>query len=206
MHAKTDALVRLVDDEQSVCDSLSMFLSAIGFRVKTYPSGKAFLEEDSPEIPGCVVLDVRMPDMTGLEVQEEMIRRQRSLPIVFLTAHGDIPMAVDAIQNGAFAFLEKPPMPEALEEKITEAVEKSFALMSEEKERSACLRRWAALTPAEQQAAIVIAKGLRNADVAAVLEVSVWTAKAYKTAVYNKLEVENPIEVSDFLRQAGIVQ
>ena len=97
-------------------------------------------------------------------------------------------------------------MPEALEEKITEAVEKSFALMSEEKERSACLRRWAALTPAEQQAAIVIAKGLRNADVAAVLEVSVWTAKAYKTAVYTKLEVENPIEVADFLRQAGIVQ
>ena len=64
------------------------------------------MEEDSPEIPGCVVLDVRMPDMTGLEVQEEMIRRQRSLPIVFLTAHGDIPMAVDAIQNGAFASLK----------------------------------------------------------------------------------------------------
>ena len=108
-------LIRVVDDDAHMRGSLEYMLTAEGFAVKTYPSAQAFLTDDAPSRPGCLILDVKMDGMTGLELQEEMIRRGIRLPVVFLSAHGDIDMAVDTMQRGAVAFVQKTADPCPLE-------------------------------------------------------------------------------------------
>ena len=105
----TQSLIRLVDDDESVLKAQSLFLEMAGFKVKSYNSALSFLEKDDFSVTGCIVLDVRMPHMSGIELQNELIRRRCDLPIIFLSAHGDIEMAVEAVHKGAKTFLVKPP-------------------------------------------------------------------------------------------------
>ena len=120
-------LVRLVDDDTVFCTSQKFLLQTRGWQVAVYNSARAFLEEDDRTRPGCILLDVRMPDMTGLELQMELEARGSALPVIFLTGHGDISMAVHTMQHGAVSFLEKPVEPIKLLENVANAVEADMA-------------------------------------------------------------------------------
>ena len=119
-------VVRLVDDDYTVLDALTVFLEMADMTVRRYSSAQAFLDEDDPDVPGVLVLDVRMPGMSGIELQAELKRRKIDQPVIFLSAHGDIEMAAEAVRAGAMSFLVKPPKPEKLLALIREAVAKSI--------------------------------------------------------------------------------
>ena len=204
MQLEVGTLVRIVDDDEAICHALSLFLSGRGFKTVSYVSGRDFLESDDLSIPGCLILDVRMPETSGLEVQSTLINKRCRIPIIFLSAHGDIQMAVGAVQKGAMTFLEKPPQPQTLYNTVRQAITLSMQRERENRERENYLKQWNSLTNSERQAALIIAKGFKNPEVASVLEISLWTAKSYRTNVYQKLQCENPVEVADFLRIAQI--
>lgn len=194
-------LVRLVDDDRTVLDALSVFLQMADISVRTFCSAEAFLREDDHSVPGCAVLDVRMPDMNGIELQAEMKRRGIRLPIIFLSAHGDIEMAAEAVRAGAKNFLVKPPKPEKLLALIGEANLESLTAARERAYGESLESQWATLTPAEKQTALMVAKGLTNAVIAEALGVAERTVRAHREAVYGKLDVENAVELADFVRE-----
>ena len=197
---KRAALIRLVDDDETVLRAMRTFLELDDWRVDAHASGEAFLKSDF-SIPGCVVLDVRMPGLSGIEVHQELLKRRIRLPVIFLSAHGDIEMAVDAVQRGARTFLVKPPQPEKLLAVIEGAVEADYegrrlASWAGELEAS-----WKKLTPAEQQVAQMVAKGLTTTVIAEALDVGERTVKAQRAASLEKLELENAVELSDFFHE-----
>ncbi|WP_295477883.1 response regulator [uncultured Sutterella sp.] len=197
---KSRAVVRLVDDDPTVLRALSVFLEMADWRVRAFQSGADFLASDLSE-PGCAVLDVRMPGMTGIELQREMNERGVDLPVIFLSAHGDIEMAVEAIKHGARTFLVKPPDTEKLLAEIEGAVEANF-----ERRRSVAWARslqasWDGLTPAEQQVASMAAKGLTTSVIAEVLGVAERTVKSQRASILEKLELANAVELADFVHE-----
>lgn len=193
-------VVRLVDDDYTVLDALTVFLEMADMTVRRYSSAQAFLDEDDPDVPGVLVLDVRMPGMSGIELQAELKRRKIDLPVIFLSAHGDIEMAAEAVRAGAMNFLVKPPKPEKLLALIREAVAKSIEDRRGKRYGDLLEKLWETLTPAERQVAVMVAKGLGNAVVAEALCVAERTVRSHKESIYRKLEVENAVELSDFLR------
>ena len=124
MPANSLSLIRIVDDDAEMRESLEFLLSTEGWKSRSYASAEAFLETDDVMVPGCLILDIRMPGLSGLQLQELLKKKDYSLPILFITAHGDITMAVEAVKNGAFDFLPKP----LDDEKLLASVEKAIAL------------------------------------------------------------------------------
>ena len=148
---KEHTLIRLVDDDESLLFSTKILLEALGWKVAAYNSPTEFLVRDNLSIPGCAVLDVRMPQMTGLEVQEMLIERSFAhFPLIFLSGHGDIQMAVNAMSKGALTFLEKPVDPERLNQEVTRAVELGIRRAEEVNELNALKRRYRQLTTREK--------------------------------------------------------
>ena len=198
---KTQSVVRLVDDDESVLAALSVFLSFDDWQVRTYADATAFLDEDNLDAPGCVVLDVRMPGMSGIELFDEMKRRGIGLPVIFLSAHGDIEMAVEAVRRGAKTFLVKPPKTEKLLEAITLATAGDWERRRKESYAASLSAQWRSLTPAEQQVAVMVGKGLSNAVISEAIGVSERTVRAQRASVYAKLDIENAVELADFLHE-----
>lgn len=196
-------LVRIVDDDAQMRSSLAFMLRQEGYECAAYESARAFLTGDAPSRPGCLLLDVRMPDMTGLELQDEMIRRGMTLPIVFLSAHGDIDMAVEELRHGAFHFLQKPLDPEKLLSAVAQAVEadrrKRLGMPPVEEIRA----RIASLRPREREVMALLAQGFLNADIAARLGLSVRTVEAHRAAAYVKLRVKNAAEAAQLWAAAA---
>lgn len=198
---KKKSLVRLVDDDITVLNAQSMFLQMADFNVSCYQGAIEFLEKDDHSVNGCVVLDVRMPNMTGIELQEEMKRQNIDLPIIFLSAHGDIEMAVRAVQDGAMTFLVKPPKRDQLISVIEQAFELNDRQRKEKRYLASLLKQWNELTQAEKNVAQMVAKGLTNQVIADVLKISERTVRSQRATVYEKLEVENAAELSEFLHE-----
>ena len=192
-------LIRIVDDDPSVCASLTFILQIAGFDLVSYNSADQFLEQASQGRDGCVLLDVKMPGRSGLELFDEIWRRRMLLPVIFLTGHGDIEMAVQALHDGAFDFLVKPAEPERLIEKVKKAVQECRSVRCRAQEKREVESLMARLTPAEAQVAQLMAKGLPVKTIASVLEVSEQAVKVHRSSVYDMLDVINPVEV------AGIV-
>ena len=163
---KAQAVVRIVDDDESILKALTVFLSFDDWRVRTYAGAAAFLASDDFETPGCIILDVRMPGMSGLELFEELLRRGIELPVVFLSAHGDIEMAVEAVRRGAKTFLVKPPKPEKLLEVLESVTADDWERRRKEAYAASLAEEWKKLTPAEAQVAVMVGKGLSNAFIA----------------------------------------
>ncbi len=199
MTRTTQSLIRLVDDDESVLKAQSLFLEMAGFKVKAYNSAISFLDNDDFSVTGCLVLDVRMPHMSGIELQNELIRRGCDLPIIFLSAHGDIEMAVDAVHRGAKTFLVKPPRLEKLLEYIKEAVEEHKEKQKGRRFAESLVQQWSQLTETERQVADMVAKGLTNNMISFVLEITERTVRSHRSSIYEKLEVENAAELSVFL-------
>lgn len=194
-------IVRIVDDDPTVCESQSFFLQLAGFNTRSYSSAEEFLNSDDANHPGCIILDVRMGGMTGIELQQELNRRGSDLPIIFLSAHGDIEMAMSCVEAGAFNFLVKPPVPEKLQALVTKAVEKNRQDRKQKEYARELQEQFETLTPAEKNLSYQIAKGLSNQQIAKLFEISERTVQTHKGRIYAKLDVENPVELNEFLRE-----
>lgn len=179
-------LIRIVDDDPGVGASFRFVLEAVGYQVRTYASADEFLEEDDLSREGCMLLDVRMPGLSGPELQTKLAAMKCDLPIIFLTAHGEVRMAVQAVQAGALDFLEKPVDAEALLPLLARDLSDVEAL-------------WRQLTDAEQKTAELVAKGLPNRQAAEILGVSEDTVRSRCASVFGKLELHNAAELSEFL-------
>ena len=195
MHAG-DFLVRIVDDDAMFCDAVSLMLSSEGWHVKTYMSAETFLREDMPSWPGVVVLDINMPDMDGIALQKELLKRNYIQPIVFLTAHGTIDAAVDVLRDGAFHFLQKPVDPA----RLLKVIAMAYELVQERNASSIsiqdALMRFERMTDREREVAELLTQGLLNSDIAKRLHLSIRTVQVHRAHVYEKLQVKSVAEVA----------
>jgi RNA polymerase sigma factor (sigma-70 family) len=184
-------IVYVVDDDAAMRESMALMLELAGFRVKSFDSARAFLAACSAQDRGCLVLDQRMPDMSGLELQQELVQRGLSLPIIFLSGYGDIPTTVRAVKNGAMDFLEKPVAKEMLLERIEQAlaVDREQHATAAEEER--IRRRYAELTPREREVFRLATRGLPNKEIARELAISPRTVENHRARVMEKMQADN---------------
>lgn len=189
-------LIRIVDDDSDLRDALLYMLAQEGWQAVAFPDAESFLRTEAPSAPGVLILDVRMPGMSGIELHRELRRRGFEQPVIFLTAHGDIDMAVEELRHGAFHFLQKPLDPEKLLSAVAQAVEadrrRRLGVPPVEEIRA----RIASLRPREREVMALLAKGRLNADIATLLGLSVRTVEAHRAAAYVKLRVKNAAEAA----------
>lgn len=196
-------LARIVDDEETVRNSESFTLRVAGIQTVVYESAEDFLEHDDMRHPGCVVLDVRMPGMSGLELQEEMTRRGIDLPILFISGHGDIPMAVAALKRGAHDFCEKPVAPDKFRAAVREIIEANVASRRAAIESAGKRELYDSLTPREADILKLVAQNLLNREIAEKLGIQEHTVKIHRSNGCRKLGVRSALEVSSLLREIG---
>lgn len=190
--------IRIVDDERGVRESISLILRFAGFETLLYETAEEFLAKDDLQWPGCIISDIRMPRMTGLELQQELNRRGVTLPILFLTAYADVSMAVMALKKGAADFMEKPMDPEKIQLAVQKMVDWDRMQRSERQKKQALQKRLMTLTKKEMVIARLIAQGAPNKDIAENCNLSVQTVKTHRANIYAKLEVSNSVGVSKF--------
>jgi len=180
-------VVFIVDDDEAVRDSLRLLLKSVGLNPMTLASAHEFLNVYHADQPGCVVLDVRMPQMSGLEVQEQLNLRGAIVPVIFITGHGDIPMAVEAMQAGAFDFLQKPFRDQDLIDRIQRALAKDRANRDALNQRGQIRERLESLTPREREVLTLVIAGKQNKIMAADLKVSQRTVEIHRARVMEKM-------------------
>ncbi len=196
-------VVRIVDDDPAVREGLAFVLESEGWLVASYESAEAFLRDDRPSAPGCLILDINMPSMTGIELQHVMRDRGYNLPIIFLTGHGDIDMAVAAIKYGAVEFLQKTGDNTRLIDAVRKAVAYSRAGFAElDIEPFEAIGRCASLTERERLIADMIASGLLNRQIAERLGISVRTVETHRGSIFRKLGIKTTAELSRMLAMA----
>ena len=178
----------IVDDDEAVRDSLGLLLKAAGLSSRAYGSAEAFLADFDGNDYGCLILDIRMPGMSGLELQSVLQERNIALPIVFITAHGDVPMAVEAVRRGAVDFIQKPFDDEILVEKVADALSSSERHHEEELERNEIRRRVDSLTAREHQVMTQVVQGKANKVIASDLGVSQRTVEIHRSRVMEKMQ------------------
>lgn len=193
------AVVRIVDDDAGVRESYKFLIESDSWLVKTYCSAEDFLEYDNPTVPGCVVLDVRMPGLTGLELQNRLNEFVHKIPVIFISAHADIEMVVKAMQNGALDFLPKPIKDESLLLAIEKAVRLDHMRREKENEKSQVNQNWSSLSPREQETALLIAEGLLNKQIADRLGITERTVQVHRANVFSKLGVRNAVQFAQKL-------
>jgi len=197
-------VVFVVDDDSSVRDSLRRLISSVGFGVEVFPSAQAFLKARRPDVPGCLVLDVRLPGLSGLDLQRELADTEAALPIIFLTGHGDIPMSVRAMKAGAVEFLTKPFREQDLLDAIRGAIERDRVIRLDRQEVSALRSRYASLTPRERDVLTRIVAGLLNKQIAGELGTSEATVKEQRAHVMTKMQAGSVAELVRFAARLGI--
>lgn len=179
--------VFIVDDDEAVRSSLRLLIKSVGLIPNALGSAREFLEKYDPAQPGCLVLDVRMPEMSGLELQEQLNRHGAVIPVIFITGHGDVPMAVEAMQAGAFDFLQKPFRDQDLIDRIQRALEKDRANRAVLSERNLIRERLESLTPREREVLEMVSSGKPNKIMAADLGVSQRTVEIHRARVMEKM-------------------
>lgn len=201
--AKSGTLIRIVDDDEEVRDALSFMLACRGWRSVAYDSAEAFLREYCSVSPGCVLLDIAMPGMTGVELQAELGDRQAALPIVFITGHGDISTAVKTVKAGAFDFLEKPVDGELLEGVIERAVAASVSCARGVLPAAELAQRVGQLSRRERDVLRLLREDLSNREMAERLGLSERTVEGHRNNVYRKLAVHNRAQLLAVLDAIG---
>jgi two-component system, LuxR family, response regulator FixJ len=189
--------VYIVDDDSGVRKSLCWLIETVGVPVKAFASAASFLDECDVRMPGCLVLDVVMPGMSGLELQEELRRRGVEIPVIMLTGYGDVPTAVRALKNGAIEFLEKPVDDDALLDQVQRALALDARRRKERGEFDNVFERMTHLTPREHEVLDLVVDGLSSKEIAAQLSVSFKTVEAHRAKIMTKMEAES---VADLVR------
>lgn len=201
---RRDALIRIVDDDGLVREALSFMLACKGWQTAAYESAAAFLRDYSSAPPGCLLLDIRMPGMTGVELQERMKAERMALPVIFITGHADVPTAVLALKRGAFDFLEKPVDGAALEAAIEEACRVSAAEAAGRLSPAETRAVVEAMSPREREVLALLAAGSSsNRDMAERLGLSERTVQGHRLHVYQKLRVHSLKQLAEQLESTG---
>ena len=193
--------VFIVDDDPAVRDAISLLLRADELAVATFPNAAAFLESAAVQRPGCLVLDVRMPGMSGLDLQKRLRARGCRTPILFITGHGDVPMAIRAMKGGAFDFLEKPFQGETLVNRVREALALDARQRGRQARRAEAAARLALLSPREREVLDRVAAGQYNKVIAFELGISLSTVEIHRKRVMEKLEAES---LSDLIQTLAL--
>ena len=183
--------VFVVDDDPGVGDSISLLLRSVGLPAKIFLSANEFLEAYDPDKPGCLVLDVRMPGMSGLDLQDRLQEMESILPIIFVTAHGDVPMAVNAVKAGAVDFIQKPFRDQELLDKIQEALEVDARIRAERTNLAKIRSRLESLTPRETEVMGLVVAGKPNKNIARALGISQRTVEIHRARVMEKMKVRS---------------
>lgn len=193
---KTDATVFVVDDDQAVRESLSRLMESVGQEVATYAGAQEFLDSYDPSRPGCVVLDIRMPGMSGLDLQEKLVRDGVRIPVIMISGHGDVEKAVRAMKAGAVDFLRKPYKAKVLLERIGQALELDAKIRRQEAERAKAAALIAQLTPREREVMGLLATGAPSKQIAYRLGLSRKTVDVHRAHIMMKLQIDSVVDIA----------
>lgn len=199
---KDTAIVYVVDDDEAVRESLKVLLESVDLSCQAYASAAEFLEDHDPSQHGCLVADIRMPGMSGLDLQDELNRRSSTIPILFITGHGDVPMAVDAMKSGALDFIQKPFRDQDLIDRIHEALERDEERREDNRALSEIRGRVARLTGRETEVMHRVVKGQANKVIALDLGVSQRTVEIHRARVMQKMGARS---LAELVRMVGKV-
>jgi FixJ family two-component response regulator len=192
-----EPIVFVVDDDPAVCEALSSLLRAVGLRAQTFRSAHEFVGHPRQDAPACVVLDVRLPGLSGLDLQRDLMKSGAPIPIIFLTGHGDVPMSVQAMKAGAVEFLTKPFRDQQLLDAIHEAIARDRMERTERAERDALRQRYESLSPREREVMAGVVDGRLNKQIAAALGITEITVKVQRARMMKKMHAES---LADLIR------
>ena len=199
-----EPIVFVVDDDPSVRETLADLIASVGLSVLAFKSAREFLESRRPDAPACLVLDVRLPGLSGLDLQRELLRIEAPIPIIFITGHGDIPMTVRAMKEGAVEFLAKPFRDQDLIDAIQHAIEIDRVARQERTIVSEVRRCYESLTKREREVMKLIVSGLLNKQIAAQLGSSETTVKMHRGQIMHKMKAQSAVQLARMAEKIGI--